>query len=445
MEQYFHSVGIVRERCRGRMACMRACPTQAIRVRHGTAEILEDRCIDCGECARACPHNAIAPQTSSFTDFSKFKHIVALPSPVLYGQFRKDILPSTILAGLRKIGFHDACDLAAASEAVSMAIDEYGSSYRGPLPLLLPFCPTVVRLVQARYSSLTELLIPIDSPMEIAAREVRKRKVKELGLRGHEIGIVYVTPCPAKMVSIKYPPRKRTSHIDGAIAISDIYYPLLSALADVNNGPREEPEPVAGLGLGWPVLGGQVTSLRAENSLAVGGLADVERILEEVENGKLGDIHFLECHACPQGCCGGPLTVDNTYVTRSKILRLVARFGSNPCQDRERIRELYQKGYFSLSGTIPSRPFAPLDKDIGKAIEKRKRIQECYETLPQIDCGACGAPTCRIFAEDVVLARAKLEDCPVLTARQVRSGPSLDAGLPGDCGAVMGHAHLAKE
>jgi hypothetical protein len=188
-----------------------------------------------------------------------------------------------------------------------------------------------------------------------------------------------------------------------------------------------------------------VASLQAENSLAVGGLADVERILEEVENGKLGDIHFLECHACPQGCCGGPLTVDNTYVTRSKILRLIARFGSTPCQDRERIRELYGKGYFSLSGTIPSRPFAPLDKDIGKAIEKRKRIQECYETLPQIDCGACGAPTCRIFAEDVVLARAKLEECPVLTTRQVRSEPGGEAGPPGDPGAVMSPVHFTKE
>jgi len=390
-------------------------------VRHGKAEILEDRCIDCGECARVCPHNAIVAQTSSFTDFSRFKYIVALPSPVLYGQFRKDILPGTILAGLRRIGFDAACDMASATEAVSIAVDEYLSSYRGPLPLLSPFCPTVVRLIQARYPNLIDRLIPIDSPMEIAAREVRNKKTKELGLRRDEIGIMYLTPCPAKIVAIKYPPRKRMSHIDGAIGIADIYYPLLAAIADMNSDQREEQEPVRGIGLGWPVLGGQVSSLRAESCLAVGGLSDVERILEEIENGKLGDIQYVECHACPQGCCGGSLTVDNTYVTRSKILGLVARFGSAPCQDRESIRELYQETYFSLPGTIPSRPFAPLDKDIAKAIEKRKRIQETYETLPQIDCGACGAPSCLSFAEDVVLTRAKLEECPLLTPRQVGS------------------------
>jgi len=421
MREYFHSVRVVTERCIGRMACLKACPTEAIRVRHGKAEILEDRCIDCGECARACRHNAIIPQTSSFTEFSEFRYTVALVSPVLYGQFRKDVLPSTILAGVRKIGFDDACDVACAGEAVSAAIDEYLASYRGPLPLLSPFCPTIVRLIQARYPSLIDLLIPIDSPMEIAAREVRNKKMKELGLRRDEIGVIYLTPCPAKMVAIKYPLRKRTSHIDGAIAISDIYRPLLSALSEMNNSRHEIEEPVRGMGLGWPVLGGQVSSLQAESSLAVGGLGDVERILDEIERGRLGDIQFVECHACAQGCCGGSLTVGGPYVTRGTILSLVARFGKAPCQDRAKIRELYQKRYFSLPGKISSRPFAPLDKDIGKAIEKRKRIQEMHEGLPQINCGACGAPTCRSFAEDVVLGRAPLEDCVVLTAKQART------------------------
>jgi iron only hydrogenase large subunit-like protein len=445
MEQYFHSVRIDRESCTGRMACMKVCPTQAMRVRQGKAEVLEDRCIDCGECARACPHNAIIPQTSSFTDFSRFKYIIALPSPVLYGQFRKDILPGTILAGLRKIGFDDACDVASATEAVSIAVDEYLSTYRGPLPLLSPFCPTIVRLIQARYSNLIDLLIPIDSPMEIAAREVRNKKTKELDLRREEIGIIYLTPCPAKMVAIKYPPRKRASHIDGAIAISDMYYPLVSAIADMNNELREEQELVRGIGLSWPVLGGQVSSLRAESCLAVGGLSDVERMLEEIENGKLGDIQYVDCHACPQGCCGGSLTVDNAYVTRSKILSLAARLGSTPCQDRERIRELYQKNYFSLPGKIPSRPFAPLDKDIAKAIEKRKRIQETYETLPQINCGACGAPTCLSFAEDVVLERAACEDCVVLTARQACTRASAPSALSTNPQGVTGGSQLAKD
>ncbi len=251
--------------------------------------------------------------------------------------------------------------------------------------------------------------------MEIAAREVRHKKMKELGLRREEIGVIYLTPCPAKMVAIKYPPRKRASHIDGAIGISDIYHSSpFGHRRDRTTARGRTDEPVTGIGLGWPVAG-RAGLLAAGAKQPGGGRAG--RCGEDSGRNRAAESwvtsNIVECHACPQGCCGGSLTVGDPYVTRSTILSLVARFGSQPCQDREKIRELYQRNYFSLPGKIPSRPFAPLDKDIARAIEKRKRIQEMYETLPQINCGACGAPTCQSFAEDVVLERAALEECVV--------------------------------
>jgi CO dehydrogenase/acetyl-CoA synthase gamma subunit (corrinoid Fe-S protein) len=41
-------------------------------------------------------------------------------------------------------------------------------------------------------------------------------------------------------------------------------------------------------------------------------------------------------------------------------------------------------------------------------MKERDRI---YEGLPKIDCGACGAPTCRAFAEDIVLKEAEESSC----------------------------------
>ena len=38
-------------------------------------------------------------------------------------------------------------------------------------------------------------------------------------------------------------------------------------------------------------------------------------------------------------------------------------------------------------------------------------IQRLKDTLPGIDCGACGAPNCRAFAEDVVKKTASIENC----------------------------------
>lgn len=384
-------------------------------MRCGKATLLNDRCIDCGECVRVCPNHAFVPQTSSFSDFSGFKYTIALPSPVFYSQFGKDVRPSAILAALKTIGFNDAYDVACASESVSIAIQELLNSKSNPRPMISPFCPTIVRLIQVRYPNLLDNLIPIESPMEIAAREAKRLKMEELGLKEHEIGAIYLAPCPSKMIALKCPPRKKHSFLDGVMAISEVYPNLLHALshAGASNGKPE----IRGLGLGWPIVGGQVASLKAHDSIAIAGLTDVMRVFDEIENGKLKDIQFIECHSCPTACVGGSLTVENPYIARGRVLRMVEQFGSQPCQDRDKIRELYQKNFFSLVGTIAPSPIQPIGEDISKGIKKMQRRHQIYDMLPKIDCGACGAPTCMTFAEDVVRGEAEADECVFLTMK----------------------------
>ena len=394
---------------------MHICPTQAIRVRNRKARLLRDRCIGCGECVRVCPSSAILPRTGSVGDFSSFTYTIALPSPVLYSQFGKDVAPSTILSALRKVGFDDAYDVTCASESVSIAIEEYLTQVESPRPLVSPFCPAIVRLIQIRYPNLLDHLIPIESPMEIAAREAKRLAIKEKGLRESDIGVIYITPCPAKMLAIRNPLRKKHSFVNGTVAISEIYQTILRALPDVDKTNRSKE--ITGLGLGWPILGGQVACLKAEECLAISGLNDAVRILEEIENGKLRDVQYIEMHSCPTGCVGGSLTVENSYIARGRVLRMVAKFGGNPCQDREKIRELYQKQFFSLPGKIPSFPLQPLDEDIAKAVEKLREKQQILDDLPRIDCGACGSPTCEAFAEDVVKREVSKDDCVFVAMR----------------------------
>lgn len=61
---YFHSVELQRNKCQGCVSCVKLCPTEAIRVRNGKAEILGDRCIDCGACAAGCPYHAFNVKTT---------------------------------------------------------------------------------------------------------------------------------------------------------------------------------------------------------------------------------------------------------------------------------------------------------------------------------------------------------------------------------------------
>ena len=49
-----------------------------------------------------------------------------------------------------------------------------------------------------------------------------------------------------------------------------------------------------------------------------------------------------------------------------------------------------------------------------------EEIDAICERLPQLDCGSCGAPTCRALAEDAVQGLARETDCIFLMRRQIQ-------------------------
>ena len=44
-------------------------------------------------------------------------------------------------------------------------------------------------------------------------------------------------------------------------------------------------------------------------------------------------------------------------------------------------------------------------------MRKMERIDEIFARLPKLDCGSCGAPSCRALAEDIVLGFGSETDC----------------------------------
>ena len=407
-----HSVRVNKDKCIGCGKCMRACPTKAMRVRPQKASINYERCIDCGECLRVCPNDAIEPITTSSADINKFKYKVAIPSPVIHSQFGPQIMPNGILSALKEIGFDYVYDEALICEMQNMVIEEYLDKNKSPRPIISSTCPVVARLIQRLFPSLCNLILPIEPPFEIAAKILKKEISEKQNIPKEEIGIIEITPCAAKMVSISHPETLEKSHLDGAISIKDVYNKVMIILKKEEQSLMLQGQsPISGIGIGRAIAGGEIRGLKYHQSVSVSGVYDTIKILEGVESGKLHDIEYLECLICPDGCIGGPLTVENRFIAKSNILKLTRIYGNKKRVDSNRVKRLYKEDFFSFESGVKPKPFKPLDKDRILAIKKMNLKHEIFEKLPKRDCGICGAPDCITFAEDVVQGKAKLEDC----------------------------------
>lgn len=407
-----HSVKIDKEKCIGCVTCMQACPTKAIRVHEKKAHIMFERCVDCGECLRVCIHNAVIPITTSTADLNRFKYKVALPSPVLYSQFGHHAMPHEILAILEEIGFDYVYDEALICEMVSQATEKYLDEHRSPRPIISSSCPVVVRIIQRLFPSLCNLVIPFEPPREIAAKNLRQEISKKRGIRKEDIGIFHITPCSAKMVSINYPLTLKKSHLEGAIAIKDIYNKVMMRIKKSKKPSLlEKPATTSGIGIGWAIAGGEIRSLKYLHSVSVSGIYDTIKILEDIEAGKLKDIEYLECITCPDGCVGGPLTVENRFISKSNILRLIKIYGRKKKVNGYSVKSLYKKKFFSFENSIKPNPFPPLNRKRNQALKKLKLKEETIKKLPGTNCGVCGAPDCQTLADDIARQKAKIEDC----------------------------------
>jgi iron only hydrogenase large subunit-like protein len=417
--QYYHAHKVVGDKCRGHMTCMRHCPTQAIRVKGGKAVISEELCVDCGTCISVCPSKAIVPITDPVAEISNFKYKVAVPSPVLYCQFEPGIHPFIIHLAFKKLGFDEVVDVSTSSAALARTLVKYMRKYRGRLPLISSHCPSMLRLIQVKYPDLVEQVVPLDVPREVTAREIRRMLPAKLGLKKGDIGIIYIAPCPAKIVSIKQPAEKVRSWFDGAVSIKDVYSVLLPHVVAIKEGFEKSlvPKDFA-FNAGWATLGGITRAVKTKNWLAVSGLDHVMRILDDIENSRLRNVDFVEALSCMLGCIGGAFNVENPYLARTNSIRQRANYENRIKLDDKEIERKLKEAYYFLENPVLPRPTSYFDTDLETSIKRIKERDRVYQKLRQTDCGCCGAPTCMAFAEDFVRGEAQLTDCIFLAQKR---------------------------
>jgi len=419
MIEYAHGFRMHEDACDGCLACMRACPTYAIRVKHGKAHVLGELCIDCGSCLKACTRGAITATTSGLDEIGHFAFKVAVPTPVLFGQFPPDVRPEHTAEGLLAAGFDAVWDYGVELRLGTRAIVDYVESWRGAQPLINMTCPVIVRLVQVSYPRMVEQLIQMQPPREVAGREIKRRYSQERGLSPQQIAAIYVTPCQAKTISILQPAEGGRSFLDGAVGIQQIYNSVLveaQAAAQAGRASFARSPVRSANMLRWSTPRTLADSLGERRYMSVTGLANVIRVFDDVEKGKLKDVDFLECYACWEGCANGNLTVDNVYVSRAKLQALMAELPDAHRETETEARRRHPNEDYSLE-----HPFVPRVTshvvDLRERVRRVKEAETVLQSLPGFNCGLCGAPSCSVLAHDVAAGQGAITDC-VLLSRQ---------------------------
>lgn len=418
----FHSVTLDTNKCKGCINCVKRCPTEAIRVKDGKAFILSERCVDCGECIRICHNHAKKAVYDKLEIIHNYKYKVALPAPSLYPQFNNLDSAEIILDGLKEIGFDDVFEVAAAAEIVSEISRGIVKNEDIKRPVISNACPVIVRLVQVRFPKLIPHIHNVLPPVEVAAKIARSEAVKKTGLSEDEIGVFFISPCPAKVTALHYPKSDKKT-VDGVLSASEVYLALLPALKKIEN---PESEHSAGLtGLSWSYTGGESTSLLVPKYLAADGIENCIKILDEIENGKLNDIDFVELDACFSGCVGGCLNIENPYVAITKV-RKIRKFKPVSVTHLSTYSD-FDVSDFMSDVSLESSNAIKLADDPKTAMEIMLKIDEIEQQLPGIDCASCGSPSCSCFAQDVATGKADITDCVFILNKKLMGEKSSDS------------------
>ena len=193
-------------------------------------------------------------------------------------------------------------------------------------------------------------------------------------------------------------------------SMSDIYFLLLSAMK------RDVPPSVSSqtgmIGIGWASSGGEATALLNDSYLSADGIENCIQVLESIENGNIPQLEFVELNACIGGCVGGVMTIENPFIAKTR-LQTVRRYLPVSRNFLSADESFIPPEY--VTDDMPEyKPITRLSDSMSESMRMMAQIQRLKETLPGIDCGACGSPTCRAFAEDTVRGLVHGDRCCVV-------------------------------
>lgn len=403
-------VTTIPEKCKRCYTCVRECPAKAIKVESGQAMVMEERCIVCGNCVKVCAQKAKSIEHSvAYVEkmLQENQRVFACLAPSFPAAFYPT-RPNKVISALRKIGFSKVWEVAFGAELISKEYDKLfkKSLDTGERVITTP-CPAIVSYVLKYIPSLHNALAPIVSPMIAVARAIRHRY-------GSDVRIVFIGPCIAKKNEIRDP------CVEG-IVDAVLSYKELDQLFDEAGIEAESLQegsfdsPPCNVGRSFPISGGLLktaglsTDILENNILITEGKDRVLTALRELAEGKC-QVHFFDILFC-EGCINGPkMRNDMSVFARKQIIADFVNEQSKHTTEEDVAAAQSEFKDLDLSRTFSSQVLIlpqPTEEEISAALRAMRK----FSPDDQLNCGACGYPTCREKAIAVCQGLAEPEMC----------------------------------
>jgi iron only hydrogenase large subunit-like protein/nitrogen-specific signal transduction histidine kinase len=399
-------VSTITDRCKRCYSCIRECPAAAIRVIDAQAKVIEERCIACGHCVKVCSQDAkqILSEVDETYELLNSNNVIAIVAPSFAASFPGEY--KKIPTALRRLGFTQIIETAFGADLIANDYMEVIKS-DNQKTVISSACPAVVSFIQKYYVDLVPNLAQVVSPMIALGRYLKKDF-------GEDVKIVFIGPCVAK---------KHEAQDDDVAGVIDsvLTFTELKEMFQEQNIIVDQCEesdfdgPQAMMGKAYPLAGGLIKTIDVSGDIlekdiiVVEGKKKVLEIIEEIANNhinaKFTDILFCE------GCISGPAidTKLNYYARREKVINYIDEKINN-VDKRVWKSNLYNARKLNLHRNFKidnqRRPY-PSEEKIKEILAQTKK----YTPKDELNCGACGYPTCREYAVAIAKDLAEKEMC----------------------------------